>query len=199
MAFGNVGGVLAISGAINSAIGSYYSTSLQKINLKHQAAMAEINARIAETGAQSALYQGQQQAGALTLRAGQVKSSQRAAMAANGVDLGEGNAAEVQASTDILKEIDANTINANAVRNAWGLRLQGANYQNEATMASASAGAINPGMSAATTLLGSAGSVAQSWYNMSKVGMFNTPSNGSFGGGSTPGFSGGDLGNGLRY
>lgn len=86
---------------------------------------AEANAQIAEMGAQSVLSQGQQQTAALTLKAGQMKSTQRAAMAANGIDLGEGNAVDVQASTDLMKEIDKNQIEANAIRSAWGYRTQG--------------------------------------------------------------------------
>lgn len=159
---------LQIGGAASSAIGSYYSAAQQKINLKTQANLADINARIAELGAQSALLQGQQQVGALTLNAGRLKSRQRAALAANGVDLGEGNAVEIQASTDIMKEIDANTLEANAVRTAWGMRTQATNYQNEALAARTTAGAISPGMSAVSSLLGSAGSVASSWYQYSK-------------------------------
>ena len=118
---------LQIGGAASSAIGSYYSAATQKINLKTQANLADINARIAELGAQSALLQGQQQVGALTLNAGRLKSRQRAALAANGVDLGVGSAAEIQASTDIMKTIDANTLEANAVRTAWGMRTQATN------------------------------------------------------------------------
>jgi hypothetical protein len=156
-----------IGGALSSAIGGYYSAQSQQSSLRFQADMAAINARIAELGAQSALNQGQQQVGALTLKAGQLKSSQRAAMAANGIDLGEGNAAEVQASTDIMKEIDANTLTANAVRSAWGYRTQSVNYQNEAALRSATADTISPFAAAATSLLGSAGSVANSWYNYS--------------------------------
>ena len=168
-----------IGGAASSAIGSYYSAATNKINLQTQADIAGANARIAELGAQSALNQGQQQVGALTLRAGQLKSSQRVSLAANGVDLGVGNAAEIQASTDIMKEIDANTLTANAVRSAWGYRTQAMNFQNEAMMKRAGAGAISPGMSAASSLLGSAGSVASSWYVLNRIGdlkgtMFET-------------------------
>jgi hypothetical protein len=166
-----------IGGALSSAIGSYYSAQSQKNNLRFQSDIAGINARIAELGAQSAFNQGQQQVGALTLKAGQIKSSQRAAMAANGVDLGEGNAAEVQASTDIVKEIDANTLIANAVRSAWGYRTQGTNYQNEAAMGRATASTISPLATGFSSLLGSAGSVANSWYLMNKAGLFDTPSN----------------------
>lgn len=163
MGFSSV--VSQAGGSVAGAVGSYYSAQSQKSGLRFQADIASINARIAELGAQQELIKGQQQVGALTMRAGQVKSSQRAALAANGVDLGEGNAVEVLASTDILKEIDANTLVANAVRSAWGYRTQGANYQSEALFRSAAAGGINPYASAASSLLGSAGSVASSWYN----------------------------------
>ena len=158
-----------IGGGLSSAIGSYYSAASQKTNLQTQAYLADVNARMAERSAQTALDRGQKQVGQLTLKAGQLKSTQRANLAANGVDLGEGNAAEIQASTDILKEVDKNTLETNAVYDAWGFRVQGSNYQNEALMARASASAINPGASAFTSLLGSAGNVAGSWYNYTKT------------------------------
>ena len=72
-ALGLGGLFLQIGGAASSAIGSYYSAAQQKINLKTQANLADINAKIAELGAQSALLQGQQQVGALTLNAGRLK------------------------------------------------------------------------------------------------------------------------------
>lgn len=161
-----------IGGAATSTIGSYYSAATQKAALKGQAATADVNARIAELGAQSALNQGQQQVAALTLKAGQLKSSQRAALAANGVDPGVGNAAELQASTDIMKDIDAATLTANAVRSAWGYRTQAVNFQNEARTSRAAAGAIRPFGAAASSLLGNATSVASSWYSLNKAGAF---------------------------
>lgn len=160
--------VLQGAGAAAGTVGSYYSAKTQKINMEGQAALADINARVAELGAQSALLQGQQEVGRLTLSAGRLKSSQRAAMAANGIDLGEGNAAEVQASTDIMKEIDKNTLEANAVRSAAGYRTQSTSYQNEALTKRASASGISPALTGFTSLLGGAGSVASSWYFMNK-------------------------------
>jgi hypothetical protein len=156
---------LQIGGGLSSAVGSYYGAKSEQSSLRFQSDIADINARIAELGAQSALNQGQQQVGALTLKSGQIKSSQNAAMAANGIDLGEGNAAEVRASTDIMKEIDANTLIANAVRSAWGYRTQGVNYKNEAALRSAAADTISPFAASATSMLGSAVSVANTWYN----------------------------------
>ncbi|NFV82118.1 hypothetical protein G4223_18565 [Magnetospirillum aberrantis SpK] len=156
-------------GAVNSAIGSYYSAKSQASSLKFQADIADINARVAELGAQSELAAGERQVAAQTLRAGQIKGAQRAAMAANGIDLGEGNAAEVLASTDIVKEIDKNTITTNALQSAWGYRLQGTNAQVDALIKRGTAAGISPFGSLTTSLLGSAGRVASSWYDYTKI------------------------------
>ena len=96
------------------------------------ASNAEFNARLFEFGAQQELQKGAAEVARLTLQAGAMKSTQRAAMAANGIDLGEGSAAEVQASTDIMKDIDKNTLTANAIRSAFGYRQQATNAQLEA-------------------------------------------------------------------
>lgn len=160
--------------AASSTVGSYYSSATKRIALDAQADIADINARIAELGAQSELQRGQQQVAALTLQSGQVKSRQKVALAANGVDIGEGSAAEIQASTDIMKDIDSNTLTANAIRSAWGYRTQAVSMQNEATSLRATSSAISPLLDAGTTLLGGAGSVASSWYSMSKNGQLES-------------------------
>lgn len=159
-----------MGGAATSAIGSYFSSATQKASLKGQAAIADTNARIAELGAQSVLSQGQHQVAALTLQAGHLKSGQRTAMAANGIDLGAGSAAEIQASTDIMKDIDKYTLEANAVRNAWGYRAQSVNFQNEALTKRTTANAISPFGATVSSLLGSASSVASTWYAVNKSG-----------------------------
>lgn len=166
-----------IGGAATSAVGSYFGAATQKENLRAQAAMAEVNARIAEMGAQSALRSGQYEVGRLTLQAGQLKGRQRAALAGSGVVMGEGSAREVQASTDVMKDIDKNALLANAVSQAWGQRMQGVNYQNEAIYARANAKGINPLMQAGTSLLGGATQVASSWFQMKQAGAWGVPQN----------------------
>lgn len=163
-----------VGGSVNSAVGAYYGAAMQKQNLKFSAAMADINARIADMGAESALLQGKSEVAKLTQQAGQLKSRQRAAMAANGIDLGVGNAAEVQVSTDMMKEIDANTLKSNAMRNAWGYRNQALNYRTQASMDRVTASGISPYMTAATSLLGDSGQVASQWYGLQKEGAFGT-------------------------
>lgn len=113
-------------------IQSDYATKMSGIQADQVRYVGEVNAQIAEMGAQGELQKGEHQAASLTLQAGQLKSRQRAAMAASGIDLGVGSAAEVQASTDIMKEIDKNQIEQNAIRSAWGYRTQGASQQIDA-------------------------------------------------------------------
>jgi hypothetical protein len=167
-------------GAIGSMVGNFYNAKAQKYQLQSQALTAEtnsylmgINARLSELAAQSELSASNKKVGAITLNAGQIKSSQRAAMAANGIDLGVGSAAELLASTDVMKEIDKNTQESNGIRNAWGYRTQTMNYQNQAAAEQIQAGSLasqanatSPLASAFVSLLGSAGNVASNWLNL---------------------------------
>lgn len=162
----------SIGGALTSTVGGFYSASTQKRSLQSEARIAEINANIAEMGAESALLQGQSEIGKLTMQAGQLKGRQRTALAANGVDLGTGNAAEIQASTELMKEIDKETIQTNAARSAWGYRTQAMNFRNQAAFNRATANGINPGAGALTSLISGATSVASNWYSFQKEGAF---------------------------
>lgn len=163
------------AGAATSAVGAFYGAKSQQISARGAAAMDDLNAQQSELAAQQELARGQSQVAAVTLRAGQVKGAQRAALAANGVDLGVGSAAEQLTSTDIEKENDINTITANAVRAAWGQRMQATNFSNDAIAKRASADSISPAMSGFTSLLGSASSIAGSWYTLNKAGAIPSP------------------------
>jgi len=163
-ALSNVALASQIGGGITSAFGAYGQASTQRANLGAQAAVAEANARISELGAQAELADSNQRIANATQRYGQLKSSQRAAMAANGIAIDQGSAADVLASTDELKAQDRATLETQAARAAFGQRMQATNQRSQAAMARANASAINPAMAFGTSLLGSAGSVAESWY-----------------------------------
>lgn len=158
------------AGAAMSAVGSYYGAKSQQTSLRGAADIADINAGQAELSAQQELLRGNAQVAQVTQRAGQIKGAQRASMAKNGIDLSDGNAAEVLTSTDIEKETDVNTITSNAIRAAWGQRIQSTNFKNDANMKRAGADSISPFMAGATSLLGSAAQVSNSWYTMNKAG-----------------------------
>jgi activator of 2-hydroxyglutaryl-CoA dehydratase len=168
--FGATAGPLMAIGAIGSAFGSYYQAKAQRAQLRLQADLSRINARVAESAAQSTLLAGQRQEQGVRMRTAQLKSRQRATMAARGIDLGSDTAVNILTGTDVMGEIDANTVAANAVRAAWGYRTEGTNSQIAASMSEANARGVSPGASAATSLLGNAGSVASTYYSLNKVG-----------------------------
>ena len=169
-AIGAWGAASGPDGGACGAIGAWGAASAQKNSLNYQANIADLNARMSETQAQGTLLTGERQAQQSMLQTAQLKSTQRATMAANGVDLGVGSASNVLTSTDVMGQIDKNTIEANATRAAWGYRTQGTNYQNEALMDRATARAINPTQAGLTSLLTSSGQVASSWYRLNKAG-----------------------------
>ena len=72
-----------------------------------------------------------------------------------------------------MGEIDANTIKSNAIASAWGYRIQGTQYGNEAIVNRATSKGIKPGAVALSSLLTNAGQVAGTWYTLNKVGAFS--------------------------
>lgn len=160
------------AGAFTAVVGAYASMQANR----YQSRIADANARLSELGAQAALLQGQHQEMTSRLSTANLKSTQRAGFAAGGVDLGEGSAVRTLTATDLLGQVDADTIHANAVRSAFGYRTQSMNYSNDAMLRRAGPSGLQAG---ATSLLGSAGQVASSWYQFNKDGAFNSPSNGS--------------------
>lgn len=182
-AMSQTGSIFAIGGAVTGAIGSYYAAQSQKAQLESQASsmrfqsdISQLNAAQAEFTAQQIMLVGQQRQGKIGLRAGKIKSSQRASMAARGIDLGVGSAVETIATTDLMKEIDMLTTNAETVRSAEAARLQRQNYLTASAMQdvsamnlAGSAASISPMMALGGSLLGSAGSVANAWYQDRKL------------------------------
>ena len=117
---------MGVASVIN-AFGSIGITNKSNAILQSQANIARLNAQMMEFNAEQRLRSAEKDQVRLTMQAGQVKGSQKAAIAANGLATNAGSAVEVLASTDIIKEIDSNQIKENAVRDALGMRMQAAN------------------------------------------------------------------------
>lgn len=164
------------SGAGIATVGSYFSALGQKTSLGAQANVADINAQMSEDEAQAALLAGQKEQQGILLKGAQTKSSQRTSLAANGVDLGVGSALNVQDSTDVLTQVDANQASTNAIRAAFGYRTQGVGYKNTALLDRAQASSVSPWLAAGGTLLTSASSIATSRYMLQKSGALNNSS-----------------------
>lgn len=82
------------------------------------------NAALKKQTAQETIFAGDTSADWQRVRTGQAIGSQRAALAANGIDVNSGSAAQLQDDTAMLGEMDALTISNNAAREAYGYRIQ---------------------------------------------------------------------------
>lgn len=112
-------------------------------------------------------YQAQldQQAGALREQNSRLQTAdqfgaQRARMAASGIDLGQGSAPDVLASTEYMGERQAMMIRDDTNRQVWQDRVQQYQAQAQQQAALAKMNAINPDMMAFGSMLGSAASFA---------------------------------------
>lgn len=151
-------------GAGMSAVSAYGTSRANKAAYNAQAQVDANNAVLTEYQAVDAERRGAVAAQNVGYRANQIKGGQRAALAANGVDLGYGSALEILSDTDYFGEIDRATTVDNAAREAWGYRTQGANFRGDADLLRQRAAAESPFLAAGTSLLGSAGRVASNWY-----------------------------------
>jgi len=161
--------VWTTANAGSKAIGAWSQAQGQRTQLGLDATLADLNGQMKEQQARDAIMAGQRQSQAVMLETARIRSSQRAAMAANGVALDSDSAVNQLASTDYLGQVDRNTIEANAIKSAWGIRADAVNDRNQALMDRATRKSISPTMSAVTSLIGSAGQVADSWYQAGKT------------------------------
>lgn len=159
----------AVTGLIN-AIGGISVSRYNNAILQSQANIARLNAQMMEENAQAVFRSTEKAIAQKTMAAGRTKSKQRASLAANGIAVGEGSAAELQASTDIIKELDVNEMKANATRQAWGYRMKAVGYESSALMAEASK--ANVGWNFASSLLGTASQVSNQYLYMRANGVF---------------------------
>ena len=171
------GFLTSIAGAGLAAVGNFYAVKSQQNALKSEALSAEfaasmsaLNARAAEQDAQAITEAGNREQSRVSQQYGQAKGAARAAMAGRGIQGGYGNAAEVQASIELAKQLDMNTINSNAVRASNAARTQAVNERNQSLLAGVSAanlrgtaGSLDPFSAGATSLLNSASGISQQW------------------------------------
>ena len=145
--------------------GSIGSTVLSAKAAHDQASVnkrtAEINATLAQREARDAQLRGEEEAQAINRKASSLKSSQRVGLAANGLDLSYGSAADIQDQTDFFAQADIATARTNADRASYSARTRASGYSAEARSQS-------PFLAASTTLLTGAGRVADRWYSYTR-------------------------------
>jgi hypothetical protein len=161
-------GTAAASAGI-SAYSAHEQANAQKQAGNYNAQVARNNATIALQQRSSSLQQGDVEAQQAQMNQAQVLGTQRARLAANGIDLTQGSAQDLLTTTKFLGAQDVNTIQSNAARAAWGYSAQNMNDNATASLTQWQADSASPGkvaaMAGASSLLGSA-----SAYPMSKAG-----------------------------
>jgi hypothetical protein len=155
------------AGMAMSAVNAYQNSQGAKTAYGMQSQVAQNNAQIANWQADDALARGNRDAIRMRIKTNQVKGSQRAALAANGVDLGQGSALNILTDTDYFGDVDADTIQGNAAKEAWALRNQAGNFTSESKLLRSRAERENPLFAGGASLLTSAGKVAGNWYTPS--------------------------------
>jgi hypothetical protein len=143
--------MLLTAGAMTAA-GQYQQGQAAKV-------VGRNNQIMSEYAAQDALQRGEEAAIASQRRTSQLRGTQRAAMAARGLDLGSGTPAELIDQTDFFGEQDVRTARTNAKREAWSARVSGADAAMQGRY-SARQGATAAGGS----ILGGGAQAADKWY-----------------------------------
>lgn len=162
---------MQVAGTVASTYAAYNKSRADKSGYEYQAQVSANNAQYAEWQAQDAITRGQRTEQNSRMKTAQLKSSQRASLAARGVALDEGSPLDILTSTDYMGELDANTISDNAAREAWALREGARGSMSNADLLRSRADAENPLFSAGSTFLTGAGAVASSWYRYRKEGI----------------------------
>lgn len=120
-------GFLAASSIIGAGT-SFSSAYTQSQAIKSQAGFekgqAEFNSHLADLNAAGAKVRGEKLYSQYNKKVKQTIGSQRAAYAAQGIDVTSGSAHEVQTDTRRVGDLDLMTIKNNAWQEAWGYKTQ---------------------------------------------------------------------------
>lgn len=162
---------LTIASTVMGAAGAIQQGKAQAAASNYNAQVSEMNATLADRRARDALERGALEEQQKRQEVAQLQGRQRAAMAANGVDLTFGSPLDTLVDTAVLGELDALTIRRNAAREAYDYNVQGVNGRADATLNRMNAKAAKTGgyLAAAGTVLGGAGK-AYSDYKTPKIG-----------------------------
>lgn len=169
-----IGIISAITTVASTAFGVYSSIQqgkAQQAEYNYQASVARQNAKIAQENAAMERQQGIEEARLQRMKAAQAIGSQKAAMAANGVDVSQGTALDVIEDTAAMGELDALQTQYNYERRALAYETQSDNFINQSNLDliagqnAYSAGKMN-GLAAGLNGIQKLGDVASKWYGV---------------------------------
>jgi len=170
-AAGTVIPAMGVIGSVISGVSSYNSAQAGATASSYQAQIDVQNAQIATTNAVNERQAGYNESDKIALQTSSKVASQRAAMAANGIDSTAGTAADLTDTTKYFGEMDALTTVKNADNRAAAYMSQAQNFMMQSGLASQTAenyksASVLSGLGTMATGLGQVGS---SWYNYTKA------------------------------
>lgn len=161
------GAAATVVGAGVSYMASQNAAAAASNQANYNAEIAANNQKTADQEAQATLQQATVQQQQKANQEEQQIGSQKAAFAANGVDVNSGSATSVLSDTAAAGTLDQLTIQNNAAQTAVGYKNQGINFGNQATLDNqASEQDLAAGnLAADRSVITGAGQVASQWYN----------------------------------
>jgi len=131
----DAGGGIALFGELAEGIFSFVGNALAW-DSKSKALMSDMkaaddNAELAAAASADAIRRGEIEAGRIRLRGSQLESSMQAAYAAGGVDPTVGTPADTQGYVAAVTQLDAQTAENNAWREAFGYQKQKKGFERE--------------------------------------------------------------------
>lgn len=140
------GGHLIVASSAIAATGAFFSAQLKQQQAKADAQKLEFQAYEFEQAASAAtedahllIEAGKDEVSRMSAKVTGAKRQQVAQAGRRGVIAAAGSSAEVRASMEIMRQIDAKTINLNTERQANKRRMEAVNLRNRALMARTSA------------------------------------------------------------
>jgi hypothetical protein len=187
-ALGAVGIGATLAGGITSAIGAEKTAAATQQSYNYQAGVAQINSQIDLQNADYARQQGETQSMQYGMKQSQQEAQIKVNQAASGLDVNSGSAVAVQQSQKTIGAIDTAQIRTNAAKVGYDYDVKSTMDLNQSTLdIMGGNNAIAAGnISAASSILGSVGSVSSKWMQGSQSGMFGSGSGNT--NGSGPGF-----------
>lgn len=110
--------------AAGSLVGAYMQSEVQRAEGAYTQRMSRINARRAEIMAEDTIKKGDQEASNYGKKVKELTGSQKASLAAQGIDLGFGTAADIISVTEEQGADNIKAIKNNAFREAMGYKTK---------------------------------------------------------------------------
>lgn len=121
-------GLSALTTGVSEFAGGIMDAEAHKAQAEFQKNQYEFSKKVADFQASDAVKRGERAAKQVRQAGNKMIGTQRASLAAQGIELDSGTALDIQEETAAFTEMDALTVKINSLREAWGYKVQSANY-----------------------------------------------------------------------